>query len=67
MLDSARAGAYVHLLPENLPGPDFSRGVGNTWATQASENGRNGATPIDTECADLQAEASDALGMSGTP
>jgi integrase len=58
---------YVHLLPEDLPEPDFAQGVGNGWATQASESGRNAATLLDTESADLQAEASPALGMSGAP
>jgi Phage integrase family len=58
---------YVHLLPEDLPKPDFGQGVGNRRATQASENGRNAATPLDTESADLQAEASVALGASGAP
>ena len=58
---------YVHLLPEDLPEPDFGQRVGNRWATQASENGRNAATPLDAESADLQAEASVALGASEAP
>ena len=58
---------YVHLLPKDLPEPDFGQRVGSRWATQASENGRNVATPLDTESADLQVEASAALAMSGAP
>lgn len=32
---------YVHLLPEDLPEPDFGTLVGNGWATEATETGRN--------------------------
>lgn len=28
---------YVHLLPEDLPEPDFGLGVGNKWATEEAE------------------------------
>jgi len=57
---------YVHLLPEDLPEPDF-RGpkVGNEWATRASENGRNDVAASQMESADLQEEVSVALGSSG--
>ena len=56
---------YVHLLPEDLPAPDFGAGVGNGWATQAPEIGRNGATAGDAESLDLQEEGSAALAAAG--
>jgi integrase len=57
---------YVHLLPENLPEPDFGAGVGNTWATRASEMSRNGATAGGAESRDLQKEGSAGLAAAGT-
>jgi integrase len=56
---------YVHLLPEDLPEPDFTPKVGNTWATQATEISRNGDAAVEGEPADLQEELSVALGVSG--
>jgi len=56
---------YVHLLPEDLPEPNFGVKVGNKWATQATEISRNGDMSADVESADLQAEVSVALGASG--
>jgi integrase len=44
---------YVHLLPEDLPEPAFldaiTGGVGNAWATRASENTRNAGDAAETE------------------
>ena len=56
---------YVHLLPEDLPEPDFRAGVGNARATQATEINRNGAPVAESESTDLQAEPSLAFGTSG--
>jgi hypothetical protein len=39
--------------------------VGDKWATQASEIGRNEASRLEDESVDLQAEVSVALGSSG--
>jgi hypothetical protein len=56
---------YVHLLPEDLPEPDFEAAVGNGWATQATDTGRNGAAVADAESADLREEVSAAFGVAG--
>ena len=58
---------YVHLLPEDLPEPDFSAlKVGNAWATQAPENGRNSDGSSEAESADLQESLSVAFGAAGS-
>jgi integrase len=56
---------YVHLLPEDLPAPDFTVKVGNTWATQATETDRNDAPAVEIISASEQDEASVAFGASG--
>ena len=56
---------YVHLLPEDLPEPDFCAGMGNRWATQVPEIDRNGSTTPEAETADLQPILSAAFGTSG--
>jgi integrase len=56
---------YVHLLPEDLPEPNFGAKVGNKWATQASENGRNDAPAVEVVSGPEQENLSVALGSSG--
>ncbi|MET0939425.1 MAG: tyrosine-type recombinase/integrase [Gaiellaceae bacterium] len=56
---------YVHLLPEDLPAPDFGVNVGNTWATQASEISRNVAPSVEVISPSEQEEVSAALGAAG--
>jgi hypothetical protein len=56
---------YVHLLPEDLPEPDFGAKVGNRWATQATEISRNDAPSIGVVSPPEQEEISAALGASG--
>ena len=56
---------YVHLLPEDLPEPDFTPKVGNGWATQATEISRDRTAAAKVESATLQEELSAALGASG--
>ena len=57
---------YVHLLPEDLPTPDFSAPVmGNGAATQAAETGRNDEAAVAAESAQQGDNVSVALGASG--
>jgi hypothetical protein len=56
---------YVHLLPEDLPEPDFAVKVGNGRAAQATESDRNEAPNVELVSASEQEEPSAGLAASG--
>jgi integrase len=56
---------YVHLLPEDLPAPDFRQEGATRGQHKPPKSAENGVRVTETEAADLQPELSAAFGVAG--